>query len=282
MKDLEHDNLDNNHLDNHKVNINENVSDASPTKTHQSNRTGGIYERFLNRIQKPDSGISDVKSDNTIKESHPINSYEPLSDTELSLVTQTHQTINAPKANIILNDEYGEYKAIEPLSQNSLVAKSATNLVSNQPAASDSKQRGHLKSMIAGIVCGLLLSIFIILVVNTTGVLDTLTERFFSKTAPISTTNHNEPTVSSEPLNSERPVIKTDVKTDEVNREVSSVDKTAASSNLTDETANIDEPKEKNSTSSIDEANDSNTESSISYEDFREEAKNTLYRDIKD
>lgn len=281
MKDLENDNLDKHHLDNNTVNIKENLSATSSTKTYQSSRTSSIYERFLNRVQQIDS---DIKADDTIKESHHIKASVSLDDAELSLFTPPNPPINAPKVSTITNDEHDEYKIVEPLSHHDSVVD-ATNLVSTQTALLKSEQRSHLKPMIAGIVCGLLLSIFIILVLNTTGVLDTLSERFSSTTTPVSTTNDNEPTASSEPLNSEGPVIKTDVKTVEVTQEVSSADQTVASSNLTDETPNIGEPKEQDSTNPVveeSEANTANTEAPISYEDFREEAQNTLYRDIKD
>lgn len=285
MKDL-----DNKHLDNNKADL----SDPNHAQTSRSNQASGIYERFLNRVQNIDSTDSidspDIKSAAiiTIKQPDRQTAFEPLNDAELLSFTKPDHTTDLQKESAILNDN-DEDKVVEPFStensvfdSDNLVVAPVKSLNSQQTAVLKNTQVSSLKSMITGIVCGLLLSIFTILLLNMTGVLTTLTERFSKKSEPISTNSaiSTEPIASREPLADENSVIKTD----DTNQKATNIDETVASTNLADEMVNSDQTIEGDSTNPIARTSDASvvkTETSISYEDFREEAQNTLYRETK-
>jgi hypothetical protein len=250
---------------------------ATYTKPNNDSRTSDIYKRFLNRVEG-------------------IESYPSLSDDELQLFNDgdiAKQALNSDSIEIDLSDDvavavvsqpthtFSDTDAVDVLSVDDvpsnanhadiitepkpdLIAKD-TNTTQNHKPANGSKL------LIIGIVSGLLLSVVIVVLLKTMGYLSTPVDTPDSNSAEIipsstSIANDKPPAIvdtkSAPDLNPKttvpvEPQVQSDVLIDEDKAVVSPIETPAATS-------------------------DSNVDAAITYDDFREEAQTTLYRETTD
>lgn len=143
------------------------------------------------------------------------------------------------------------------------------------------------KLLIIGIVFGLLLSTIIVILLTSTGILSNLMSDG-SKDTPVSTPviDNEQPEdvgvdeaavleSASETQVVAEPSAEQDLSTDTANAEKPVI-------NDADKAASEQKPVSETQTSSEESNNSDTTDAAITYEDFREEAQNTLYRETKD
>ena len=243
-------------------------TDVPDTKDGNKNQTRDIYERFLNRSQN--MGDTNANVGDNIQLSDKSSAYEPLNNEELQLFASRHaQETDSKEAAFINvdNNVLNKAKAIPSIPNNNITFDdniAATDINTNSDAGPINVLQGRKvaskKSLIIAGVCGLLMSVPIIALLNVTGVLTVLT---------VSSNSDNTETSA---VNAGLPAANTNTENLELNLDKATV--TGVSADAVDKVA-----KEKDTVAQADNAK---AEIAISYEDFREEAQSTLYRETKD
>jgi hypothetical protein len=270
----------NNNGMNNSISIDDNADkrDDKNKSSKKSSRTSNIYRRFINRVQQIESG-NDTNSEYDI---HNNKDDHSQADTDRLNVTESSAEVD------LLNDnELHSFtddglpltphtKGAEGTSEEGLQESSGTTSKPSATPANTHSVRGKpvssLKLLLTGIVCGLLLSASIVFILSSTGLLSSLTDSL-AATAP--------PAPSTPAINTDEQPIKAapaiDSETTERSTNHEETAKQAAA--LTTPTLQEEQSAQPNiNTEVAAEAIDGD----ITYEDFREEAQNTLYREVND
>ncbi|TXD97790.1 hypothetical protein ES754_02105 [Psychrobacter frigidicola] len=301
-----------NDSDNHNDDNQTDTFAANDTRASKPKRTSDIYERFLTRVEQLDGGGDDGFSKSSL--------YEPLSEEELRFFSDfseqndanNKQYLTVPQdenatieeqlsaedsLNVDLidnrnsSDEYKNHDAaIEYSDETTDVDVSIdSQLTKNVSKAKESRairgrQVSSIKMLTIGVVCGLLLSVSIIFLLNKTGLLSVFTDGLMANnsettlpntqvvaTAQPATETASQKTATQSlaeaaPIPSQEPKIATGSDNTPISNQNTVVAERAA------------EPKESTTSPNSKAVTDSN----ITYEDFREEAQNTLYRETQD
>ncbi|ALF58830.1 hypothetical protein [Psychrobacter urativorans] len=280
-----------------------NDSDAradSDTKLSKSKRTSDIYERFLSRVQQLDSEVSETDVDDGFsKESL----YEPLSEAELGLFADfsdsndnephlavpqyehddikehlntderldNEESKSANNADSINNSQNADI-AIEHIDETTHSDVSVHHQLtkniekSKTSGAVRGRQVSSVKLLIIGVVCGLLLSASMVFLLNKTGLLTALTDNSVLDSSETITPSAKV-NVPATPASIPQPTAITTADAPQTSPESNTVTAQQTSANK----ATTTQPN-----------SDAIPEADITYEDFREEAQNTLYRETKD
>ncbi|MBP2280975.1 tetrahydromethanopterin S-methyltransferase subunit G [Psychrobacter sp. PL15] len=284
------------------------LSTATHTKPSGNARTSDVCERFIDRVDDIDNDRNlDIDNLKSLDEFKKSSSYELLNEEELLLFTnheQEEQELDPKIPETISLDitSSDNDKAIATMLhtlvddneiKNLLVDDQPkydnSHLLTNEPIAdSSNKETGTLfgkqisssKLLIVGMVSGLILSAVIILLLNTIGILSVAEDRLAydnSNTMPISAPAANtEQSTGIEENKVAASTSDTQVISEPVLNKNSSVN-TASVDNY----VSIDDADKSDLTPKPVLAALNKEESNITYEDFREEAQDTLYRDDK-
>lgn len=231
---------------------------ASDTKLNKPKRTSDIYERFLSRVQQIDSEVRE-------SEEEQLSATERLDNRDSKSVDNPNSKDDNPNNDTDI--------AIEDITETTHTDISINNqLTKNVEKAKTSgtvrgRQVSSIKLLIIGVVCGLLLSASMIFLLNKTGLLAALTDNSVADSSEVLTpsvkmnapvTSASQPTIIATADSPQEPIL------------------SANSNTITAQKASSNNAK------AIQPNSDIIPESDITYEDFREEAQNTVYRETKD
>ena len=255
MKNLQHSNDANRQSDAVSCNI-----ETKNRKSHCS-----IYEDFINRVQPLNSNKQGENSSNSDCFTR-ISLLEPLNEKELQFLTNSIEDSSTdrellsesdnivPVIDLIKTKDITDYRNSQPLKP----------LIHKKPKVSTEKTASNISWLATGLVCGLLLSIAIIFILDKTGLLPTLSQSIQSNhIIEESRVEGNKGVAISEEQRHANPQDKPEIPAERITQ---SLPLTPATSKQSIETA------QPHITSNP----------SISIDDFREEAQSTLYREIKD
>ena len=293
------------------VDLKANLEKIASTKPRKRTRKDNIYERFITRVgSTEEDDHTESKSDKSrLGEETPSPTYEPLSAEELQFFASLEndkesntEASNTTSTNIsfdFTNEE--EYSNLERDSNNvehtdevtGLTAtddevatlvhsedKSFENMV--EATKESEKQQGRLasnkKPLIIGIILGTLLAAIVVLILNASGILSPAAENTVSDNSQGMANGVEEKSNSNVQSNSS-PVVKAEsAAANNTNQNSASQKNVAANGdNNTPSNVNGDTTKPEDATD-----NGLDSEPDITYEDFREESKNTLYRETDD
>lgn len=248
-------------------------SDAVSCNTETKNRKShcSIYEDFINRVQPLNSNKQGENSSNSDGFTR-ISLLEPLNEKELQFLTNSIEDSNTDRE--LLSESESESESDNTVSVIDLIkTKNKTDyrnsqplkpLIHKKPKVSTEKTASNISWLATGLVCGFLLSIAIIFILDKTGLLLTLSQSIQSnQIIEKSMVGGNKGMAINEEQRHANPQDKTKLPAERIRQ---SLPLTPATSKQSMETA---QPHIASNPS-------------ISIDDFREEAQSTLYREIKD
>ncbi|OXL24801.1 hypothetical protein [Psychrobacter sp. DAB_AL32B] len=291
---------------NHNADLEANLAKIANTKPQRRNRKDNIYERFITRVESADI-IDSADDDDSLKGSiadkpakpsalkplknaNKLSSYEPLSAAELELfaIQDQHSSTNTA-VSLDLSDAEDEVAANHVIKTDSdklsiqktvyiadstdsehLTTESAIEEpVNKKTVKSKGKLASSKKPLLIGMIFGSLLIAAIVFTLIFTGVLSTATAPAGSaNTTPVTSTQQGAAIDGSK--SSDSTVANTST----------SEPQTAVANDANKNAANtVDDTKKPVTEATV---SDVNTEPTITYDDFREESQNTLYRETND
>ena len=250
-------------------------SDAVSCNTETKNRKShcSIYEDFINRVQPLNSNKQGENSSNSDGFTR-ISLLEPLNEKELLFLTNSIEDSSTYRPLLYISESESESESDNIVPVIDLIkTKNKTDyrnsqplkpLIHKNPRVSTEKTASNISWLATGLVCGLLLSIAIIFILDKTGLLPTLSQSIQSNhIIEESRVEGNKGVAISEEQRHANPQNKPEIPAERITQ---SLPLTPATSKQSMETA------QPHITSNP----------SISIDDFREEAQSTLYREIKD
>ena len=293
------------------VDLKANLEKIASTKPRKRTRKDNIYERFITRVgSTEEDDHTESKSDKSrLGEETPSPTYEPLSAEELQFFASLEndkesntEASNTTSTNIsfdFTNEE--EYSNLERDSNNVEHTDEVTGLTAtdnevatpihsenkafeNTVAATKESEKpqdrlaSNKKPLIIGIILGTLLAAIVVLILNASGILSPAAENTVSDNSQGMANGVEEKSNSNVQSNSS-PVVKAEsAAANNTNQNSASQKNVAANGdNNTPSNVNGDTTKPEDATD-----NGLDSEPDITYEDFREESKNTLYRETDD
>lgn len=299
---------------NHNADLEANLAKIANTKPQRRNRKDNIYERFITRVESADI-IDSADDDDSLKGSiadkpakpsalkplknaNKLSSYEPLSAAELELFAiQDQHSSTSTAVSLDLSDAEDEVATNRVITTDSdkpsiqktvYIADSADSEhlttesaieepVNKKTVKSKGKLASSKKPLLIGMIFGSLLIAAIVFTLIFTGVLSTATAPADSDSATPALSENTTPVTSTQQGAA-------------IDGSKSS-DSTVANTSTSEPQTAVANDANKNADNTVDGTNkpvtettvsDVNTEPTITYDDFREESQNTLYRETND
>ncbi len=270
-------------------------------KKSRTRTNNNIYERFISRVQNTeddDNANTDTDDLKKLGDANKLSAYEPLSKIELEDFSNLHipqeddslQASDGLSGSIdldfsdevepLITDRTVLTSNDESLDNNDLATKKSVKKEANKEGSAktveaSNKPLSSKKPLIIGMIFGSLLIVIIVATLIFTGVLSTSTKTINTETGVNDKVETKAITTDTAPTASIEKTVVTD--DNKISTNTSTVDKSIiasqqdASVNGNPDTVNDVEATEVPS-----------ADAAITYEDFREESQNTLYRETDD
>lgn len=295
------------------VELEANLAKIANAKPRRRSRKDNIYERFITRVENVDNIDGDTEIDSVnakkggssalkpLKNADKLSSYEPLSAAELELFASQQdesrderrgvtgvdidfdddnltEVIDKNRTDSLPNnaDSASKHKDIDSFARESVNSSTrsvgTSDPLTSNPNSKNTQPASSRKPLIIGIVLGSLFIAAVVLALIFTGVLSTAAKPARDKVTTDKVTASN-PSSAVANDSSTNPAANDGKKSATASK--------ASSANTDTSTANEKSTKPVKSAKQ-ESANQSETEPAITYEDFREESQNTLYRETND
>ena len=273
-------------------------------KKSRTRTNNNIYERFISRVQNTednDNANTDTDDLKKLGDANKLSVYEPLSEIELEGFSNLHmpqeddslqasdglsrsidldfsdedEPLITDRTVLTRNDESLDNNDLAAKNSEKLVKKEAANEGSAKTVESSNKSIGSKKPLIIGMVFGSLLIVIIVATLIFTGVLSTSTNTISTETGVNDKVETKAITTGTAPTASTEKTVVTD--DNKISTNTSTVDKSIIASQ---QVASVN--GNPNTVNDAETTEVPTADAAITYEDFREESQNTLYRETDD
>lgn len=273
-------------------------------KKSRTRTNNNIYERFISRVQNTednDNANTDTDDLKKLGDANKLSAYEPLSEIELEGFSNLHipqeddslqasdglsgsidldfsdedEPLITDRTVLTSNDESLDNNDLAAKNSEKLVKKEAANEGSEKTVEASNKPLGSKKPLIIGMIFGSLLIVIIVATLIFTGVLSTSTKMINTETGVNDKVETKAITTDTAPTASTEKTVVTD--DNKISTNTSTVDKSIIASQ---QDASVNGNPD--TVNDVESTEVPTADAAITYEDFREESQNTLYRETDD
>ena len=270
-------------------------------KKSRTRTNNNIYERFISRVQNTeddDNANTDTDDLKKLGDANKLSAYEPLSKIELEDFSNLHipqeddslQASDGLSGSIdldfsdevepLITDRTVLTSNDESLDNNDLAAKKSVKKEANKEGSAktveaSNKPLSSKKPLIIGMIFGSLLIVIIVATLIFTGVLSTSTKTINTETGVNDKVETKAITTDTAPTASIEKTVVTD--DNKISTNTSTVDKSIIASQ---QDASVNGNPD--TVNDVESTEVPTADAAITYEDFREESQNTLYRETDD